>query len=201
MKRALPLLLALALLLAVPAGAVVYDDVSPNAWYAVAIDEVSHRGIMNGTSATMFSPKSPMSRGMLATTLNRVAGSPHSTAGLFFQDVEAGTWYIDAVIWCDEKGYMEGTDSTHFSPNLPLSREQLATVLWRYAGKPPASLSAIDSFSDAGSVSSWAKGGVAWCVYAGLLNGKPGDVLDPKGTVTRAEMAQVLLNYFIKFRL
>lgn len=200
MKRLLPALLVLSLLV-LPASAAIYDDVSPNAWYAVAVDEVSHREIMTGTSATTFSPNAPMSRGMLATILNRAAGSPHSTAGLFFQDIEAGTWYIDAVIWCDEMGYMEGTDATHFSPDLPLTREQLATVLWRYVGKLPASLSAVDSFADSAAINSWAKGGVAWCVSAGLLNGKPGNLLDPQGTVTRAEMAQVLLNYFIRFRL
>lgn len=200
MKRLLALLIAFSLC-ALPAGAAVYSDVSANAWYAVAVDEVSHREIMTGTSATTFSPNAPMNRGMLATVLNRAAGSPHSTAGLFFQDIEAGTWYIDAVIWCNEMGYMEGTDTTHFSPDLPLTREQLATVLWRYVGKPPAALSAAASFADSGAISSWAQGGVAWCVSAGLLNGKPNNLLDPKGTVTRAEMAQVLLNYFIKFRL
>ena len=200
MKRLLSLLLVFSLLV-LPVSAAVYDDVSPNAWYAVAVDEVSHRGIMTGTSDTTFSPNAPLSRGMLATTLNRLAGEPHSTAGLFFQDVEAGTWYIDSVIWCDEMGYMEGTDPTHFSPSLPLTREQLATVLWRYVGKPPAALSSITSFADSGAVSVWAQGGVAWCVSAGLLNGKPNHLLDPKGTVTRAEMAQVLINYFIQFRL
>ena len=101
MKRLLSLLLVFSLLV-LPVSAAVYDDVSPNAWYAVAVDEVSHRGIMTGTSDTTFSPNAPMSRGMLATTLNRLAGEPHSTAGLFFQDFEAGTWYIDSVIWCDE---------------------------------------------------------------------------------------------------
>ncbi len=200
MKRLLALLLVFALC-TLPAGAAVYSDVSANAWYAVAVDEVSHRGIMKGTSDLTFSPNASMSRGMLATTLNRLAGEPHSTAGLFFQDIEAGTWYIDSVIWCAEHEYMVGTDSTHFSPDLPLTREQLATVLWRYAGKPPASSSVTASFTDNASVSYWARGGVSWCVYAGLLNGKPNNLLDPQGTVTRAEMAQVLLNYFIQFRL
>ncbi len=200
MKRLLALSLVFALC-TLSASAAVYSDVSANAWYAVAVDEVSHRGIMKGTSDLTFSPNASMSRGMLATTLNRLAGEPHSTAGLFFQDIEAGTWYIDSVIWCAENNYMVGTDSTHFSPDLPLTREQLATVLWRYAGKPPASSSVTASFTDNASVSYWARGGVSWCVYAGLLNGKPNNLLDPQGTVTRAEMAQVLLNYFIQFRL
>lgn len=199
-KRLCSAALVLSLLI-VPARAAIYSDVSANAWYAPAVDEVSHRDIMRGTSELTFSPNAPMDRGMLATTLNRLAGEPHSTAGLFFQDVEAGTWYIDSVIWCAEHGYMVGTDSTHFSPGLPLTREQLATVLWRYAGKPPASASVTASFADNAAISSWARGGVSWCVYAGLLNGKPNQLLDPKGTVTRAEMAQVLMNYLVQFRL
>lgn len=140
MKRLLSLLLVFSLLV-LPVSAAVYDDVSPNAWYAVAVDEVSHRGIMTGTSDTTFSPNAPMSRGMLATTLNRLAGEPHSTAGLFFQDVEAGTWYIDSVIWCDEMGYMEGTDATHFSPSLPSPGSSWlpsSGVTW--ASPPPRSL-------------------------------------------------------------
>lgn len=198
MKRLCALLLALSLL-TLPAGAI-YADVSVNAWYAPAVDEVSHRGIMNGTSGSTFSPNALMSRGMLATTLNRLAGEPHSIAGLVFQDIQAGTWYIDSVIWCAEKGYMVGTDVTHFSPDLPLTREQLATVLWRYAGKPGGSATATSAFVDSAAVSSWAQGGVIWCASVGLLNGKPGGRLDPQGVVTRAEMAQVLLNYFIKFQ-
>lgn len=198
MKRFVSLLLLLALLTALSAGAV-FADVSVHDWYALAVDEMVYRDIMKGTSGTTFSPNALMTRGMLATVLNRAAGSPHSTAGLYFQDLEAGTWYIDSVIWCAEHGYMEGTDTLHFSPNLTLTREQLATVLWRYAGKPYANVSAAASFSDNAAVSSWAKGAMNWCVQEGILNGKPGNLLDPKGAVTRAETAQVLLNYFIRF--
>ncbi|MFG6373130.1 MAG: S-layer homology domain-containing protein, partial [Oscillospiraceae bacterium] len=160
MKRLLSLLLVFSLLV-LPVSAAVYDDVSPNAWYAVAVDEVSHRGIMTGTSDTTFSPNAPMSRGMLATTLNRLAGEPHSTAGLFFQDVEAGTWYIDSVIWCDEMGYMEGTDATHFSPSLPLPREELACVVVRYVGRRPGARSDISGFAGGGAGRGWAHGGGA----------------------------------------
>lgn len=198
MKRLCALALLFSLLV-LPAGAV-YADVSANDWYALAVDEVTYRGIMNGTSETTFSPSAPMSRGMLATVLNRVAGEPHSTAGLFFQDLEAGTWYIDSVIWCAEYGYMQGVDSTHFAPNLSLTREQLVTVLFRYSGVSAPGNTAT-TFADDAAISSWARGAVAWAARDGIINGKPGNLFDPKGTVTRAETCQVLLNYFIRFNI
>lgn len=197
MKRLLALLLAL-FLLVLPAGAV-YSDVSANAWYALAVDEITYRGIMNGTSSTTFSPNAVMSRGMLATALHRAAGSPHSTAGLYFLDIDAGTWYIDSVIWCAERSYMLGTDASHFSPDLPLTREQLATVIYRYAGWPTPPATLTTSFADDAAISSWARSAMAWCVREGLFRGKANNRLDPKGVVTRAEVCQVLLNYFTRF--
>lgn len=197
MKRLVSLLLALSLL-ALPAGAV-FTDVSVNDWCVLAVDEVVHRGVMKGTSDALFSPNAPMSRGMLATVLHRSAGSPHSTAGLYFQDIETGTWYIDAVIWCAERHYMVGVDAAHFAPDLPLTREQLATALYRFVGWQTIPANTSTTFFDDAAISSWARGPVAWCVKEGLLNGKPGNRLDPQGTVTRAEMAQVMLNYFTRF--
>lgn len=197
MKRLCASLLALSLLI-LPAGAV-FSDVSINDWYVLAVDEITHRNIMNGTSASTFSPNAPMSRGMLATVLHRTAGSPHSTAGLYFQDLDTGTWYIDSVIWCAEHHYMVGVDSSHFAPNLPLTREQMATALYRFAGWQSLPTNTATSFVDDAAISTWAREPVAWCVNAGLLSGKPDNRLDPKGVVTRAEACQMLYNYITHF--
>ncbi len=192
MKRFLALALA-AGLLAVPARAS-FSDVMAWDWSAPAVEYVQEKGIMNGVGGERFDPYGTVSRGMLATVLHREAGAPHSTAGLFFDDLEAGSWYIDSVIWCAEMGVVTGVDATHFCPNDPVTREQLALMLWRLAGWPKARGTA-DGFADAGQISWWAKGGVDWAVGAGVVSGKPDGTFLPQGTATRSEAAQMLMKY------
>ncbi len=192
MKHILALVLALGLL-AAPAAAS-FSDVMEWDWAAPAVEHVQQRGVMQGISADSFDPYGLVSRGMLATVLHREAGAPHSTAGLFFEDLEAGSWYIDSVIWCAEAGVVTGVDATHFSPDAPVTREQLALMLWRLAGWPEAKGSS-DGFSDAGQISFWAKGGVDWAVGAGVVSGLPDGSFAPQGTANRAQAAQMLMKY------
>lgn len=192
MKRLAPLVLILGLL-ALPAHAA-FSDVMEWDWSAPAVDYVQQRGIMNGVNADSFDPYGVVTRGMLATVLHREAGAEHSTAGLFFDDLEAGAWYIDSVIWCAEKGVVTGVDATHFCPDDPVTREQLALMLWRLAGWPDAQGSG-DGFADAGSISWWAKGGVDWAVGAGVLTGYPDGSFQPQGTANRSQAAQMLMRY------
>ncbi len=192
MKRFLALALA-AGLLAVPARAS-FSDVMAWDWSAPAVNYVQMKGIMNGVGGERFDPYGVVSRGMLATVLHREAGAPHSTAGLFFDDLETGSWYIDSVIWCAEMGVVTGVDANHFCPNDPVTREQLALMLWRLAGWPQA-LGSADGFADASQISWWAKGGVDWAVGAGIVSGKPDGTFLPQGTATRSEAAQMLMKY------
>ena len=192
MKRALALSLT-ALLLSAPAFAS-FSDVMAWDWSAPAVEYVQAKGIMNGVSAHTFDPYGTVSRGMLATVLHREAGAPHSTAGLFFDDIETGEWYIDSVIWCAEVGVVTGVDAAHFRPDDPVTREQFALMLWRLAGWPEVHGTSA-YFTDAGSISWWAKDGVDWAVGAGILSGLPDGSFAPQGTANRSQAAQMLMNY------
>lgn len=159
-----------------PKAAKVFADVPSNHWAKSAIDFVSAHGLFTGTSETDFSPAMTTTRGMVMTVLARLAGA----------DTKGGkTWYEPGMDWAKAQGISDGTD-----PEGIITREQLATMLYRYAkgetgGKP-------EGFADAESVSDWAVDAMAWCVEKGIVTGKPGDRLDPQGTATRAEVAAVL---------
>lgn len=173
-----------------------FTDVDTNQWYHDAIDYVLENGLMNGTSATAFAPNSATSRGQLVTILYRAAGSP-SVAGLDnpFADVAAGTWYTNAVIWAYHNGVTNGTSATTFNPNATITRQDLVTILYRYTGSPAADGSALNGFADAGSVSSYAKNAVSWAVVNGVINGTGNNKLAPTASATRAQIAQILMNY------
>lgn len=156
-------------------------DLDSGAWYYPAVSYVVEQGLMKGTSDTAFSPDAPMSRAMLWTVLYRVSGGAGSTTG-------AG-WYDAARAWSVECGVSDGTN-----PDGLLTREQIAVMLYRAAGSPAASGPALD-FTDADSASPWALDALRWAVDQGLMSGKGGGVLDPGGTATRAEVAQLLMNY------
>ena len=194
MKRSLALALLLALLLASPAAA--FTDVVEWAWYAPAVDYVQERGFMKGVGDDRFDPDGIVSRGMLAAVLHRIAGSPHSMAGLEFDDIEAGTWFADAVVWCGEAGVATGVDPTHFAPNDPVTREQVALMLWRVAGWPESGPRAI--FWDGGQINEWSRLGVDWTVHAGIVTGKSDGSFAPQGWATRAEIAQMLMKYDLR---
>ncbi len=192
MKRGTALALTVLLLASSPARAA-FADVAEDAWYAPAVAYVQEKGFMNGVPGGDFRPGDTMSRGMLTTVLHRTAGSPLSVAGLYFQDIEAGTWYIDSVIWCAEHGIVSGTDSLTFSPDAPVTREQVALMLWRMAGWPQSDY--VSAFSDARAINFWALSGVNWACQNGIINGKPDGSFDPQGTATRAEVAQMVMKY------
>lgn len=195
MKRGLSAALALALFLAVSplAQAAAFPDIQDTDWYAPAAAYVQVKGWMNGMGDGSFQPQGTMTRGMLATVLHRAAGSPLSTAGLYFEDIYAGTWYADAVVWCGDAGIVTGTDSLHFSPEHPVTREQVALMLWRLAGWPPPSRTAI--FVDGAQINTWSRAGVDWACQAGIVTGKSDGTFDPQGWATRAEVAQMLMKY------
>ena len=154
-----------------------FKDVPQNSWFASAVQYVTSNSLMNGTSTTAFSPSATMSRGMLMTVLARYAG----------ESTEGGTvWYEKGMNWAKNKGISDGS-----APNRNITREQLAAMLYRYAGEPDGAAD-LSAYADAGSVSAYAEKAVQWCVKNGILTGKTSSTLAPKATATRAECAAML---------
>ena len=171
----------------------IFSDVPNGAWYADAVDYVYAHGIINGTSATTFSPGSPMTRAMLVTVLHRAAGSPSAATGTAFSDVPSGAYYTDAVAWASANGIVTGYGNGRFGSNDPVSRAQIAAILWRYAGSPSAD--AGQDFADESSIPAYASAAVDWARTNGVVNGTTGNRFDPQGTATRAQVATILRNY------
>lgn len=170
-----------------------FKDVLQNSWFANAVQYVTSNNLMNGTSSTAFSPNANMSRAMLATVLYRMSGDT-AQAGSAFRDVSPSAYYAAAVNWASNKGIVNGTSASTFSPNANITREQLAAMLYRYAGEPDGSAD-LSAYTDAGSVSAYAQKAVQWCVKNGILTGKTANTLAPKATATRAECATMLQRF------
>lgn len=157
-----------------------FKDVPQNSWFASAVQYVTSNSLMNGTSTTAFSPSATMSRGMLMTVLARYAG----------ESTEGGTvWYEKGMNWAKNKGISDGS-----APNRNITREQLAAMLYRYAGEPDGAAD-LSAYTDAGSVSAYAEKAVQWCVKNGILTGKTSSTLAPEATATRAECAAMLQRF------
>ena len=197
---ALLLALILALSLSVTAYAAVEDtgfsDVAADAWYADAVTYVRDNGLMSGTSDTTFTPGGTMTRGMLVTTLYRMAGSSsleNEDLGYPFADVPGDAWYADGVYWARLAGVVGGYSEDQFGPDDPVTREQIAVILWRYAGSPAAE-SGTD-FADEGSISAYATQAVDWARANGIVNGVEDNRFLPQSSATRAQVATILRNY------
>lgn len=172
-----------------------FADVPAESWAADAVAFASAHELFNGTSETTFSPELTMSRAMLATVLYNLEGRPDQgmTNGEF-SDVNSGTWYTEGVSWAAENGIVSGYGDGQFGPNDSITREQLAVMLWRYAGSPAADEQTLD-FADADQVSSYAVEALCWAIANGLMRGPGGGLLDPGGITTRAQAAQMLKNF------
>lgn len=177
-----------------PSGGTGFRDVQADAWYADAVQYVVSEGLMNGTDADAFSPDASMSRAMLVTVLYRLSGEPAVSQDSGFADVAADAYYADAVSWETEQGIVTGTSQTAFSPDESVTREQMAALLYRYAGEPSAA-GDLSAYADADSVSAYASDAMAWCVENGVLNGTDGSRLEPAASATRAEVAAVLQRF------
>ena len=164
-----------------------------NHWAREAVSFAASRELFQGTSASTFSPNAPMNRAMLATVLYRLEDAAASGSH-GFADVAEGTWYTDAVTWASQSGIVTGTGNG-FNPSGNVTREQLATMLYRYAktlGMDTAVRGSLNSFADSGRTSGWAKDAMTWAVDNGLITGKGSSTLDPGGSATRAEVAAIL---------
>ena len=162
-------------------------------WAKDAVAFAASRELFQGTGANRFSPNAPMNRAMLATVLYRLedaaASGSHS-----FGDVPNGTWYTDTVTWASQNGIVTGTGNG-FQPEGNVTREQLATMLYRYAkmlGMNTAASGSLSGFADGARTSDWAKDAMSWAIGNGLITGKGSSTLDPAGSATRAEVAAIL---------
>ena len=185
-------------------GANPFTDVSEKDWFYGDVMFVYENGLMLGTSKTLFSPYGTATRGMMATILWRMEGSPAPKGKNSFTDVEAGKWYADAITWTAENGIFAGYGKDKFGPDDPITREQLAAIFYRYADYKGYDLTVkgnLDKFKDADKVTDYAKTAMQWAVGSGLMKGKSGNLLDPQGTATRAEIAAMLHRFIEKYEL
>ena len=181
-----------------------FTDISEKDWFYGDVMFVYENGLMLGTSKTLFSPHGTAMRGMMATILWRMEGSPVPKGKNSFTDVEAGKWYADAITWTTENGIFAGYGKDKFCPDDPITREQLAAIFYRYADYKGYDLTVkgdLDKFKDTDKITDYAKTAMQWAVGSGLVKGKSGNLLDPQGTATRAEIAAMLHRFIEKYEL
>ena len=176
-----------------------FTDVTSGDWFYDAVAYVYDKGMMEGTTDTTFAPAMNLTRSMIAQVLYNLEERPEAPGAAGFPDVAAGAWYADAVNWAAARGIVKGYDTGAFGPEDSVTREQLAAILYRYAQAKgydtTQSGMAVREFSDSASISDWAQTAMSWAVNAQVLSGKGNGVLDPQGTATRAEVAQMLMNF------
>ena len=175
-----------------------FIDVAEDAWYYDAVYYVYEKGLMEGTSATTFSPMMTTTRGMIVTILYRLEGSPAVVGESSFADVADGAWYTDAVVWANANGIVKGYGNGDFGPNDIITREQMATILFRYAsykGYDVSESADLSDYTDAEQVSDWALAELQWANAEELITGTSAATLTPGGDATRAEAATILMRY------
>lgn len=181
-------------------GGLPFTDVRPSDWFHENVVYVYENGLMNGTSDTLFTPYGTVTRGMIVTILHRLEGEPESGYDMPFTDVAEGQWYTEAIRWAAGEGIVNGVSDTAFAPNDPITREQFAAILWRYAKSKGYDVSIgestnILSYSDFDEISEYAIEAMQWACGAGIISGRGGGILDPRGTASRAEAAAMLMRF------
>lgn len=173
-----------------------YPDAEDH-WAEANIVKAINAGLFNGTGANTFSPDGVVTRGMFVTLLYRLSGEPAVTGAMTFSDVDAAQYYADAVIWASSNGIVNGMTATEFAPNAEVSREQMVTMLYRYAKYIESDTdesTKLNGFGDSAEVSDWAKEAMSWAVAEGIITGSNGN-LNPADASTRAQIATVLVRF------
>lgn len=171
-----------------------FTDLDSGKWYYPAVEYVVSEGLMVGVSDTTFGPNDNLTRGQLVTILYRMSGATAQASESTFSDVEANRYYTEAVIWAAENGVVTGFTDGTFRPNKDVTREEMVTIIYRYAEGAPVEEDHLSAFSDGASVSNFAKDAMNWAVANDIVHGVGNNTLDPKGTATRAQFANILLN-------
>ncbi len=176
-----------------------FSDLSSLAWYHDGIHFCIDNGYMNGVNEMKFNPTGSTTRAQVVAMIYRIDGEPAFMNDNIFPDVVADSWYEKAVVWANGKDIVSGYEDGNFGPNDPITREQFATMLYKYAQNQGEGFQGawmfLLSFNDRAEISSWADEAVHWCVMKGILTGKGGNVLDPKGYLTRAEAAAMIQRF------
>ena len=179
-----------------------FNDVKESDWFYGSVEWAWRSGLMNGTAEGQFSPKASTSRGMIVTLLYRLAGSPEAPRSSPFGDVSQSAWYAGPVAWAAWNGIVTGYSASSFAPNDPITREQFATILYRYAqfrGLDVSPGGSLSGFSDGGRVSAYARDAMSWANAQGLITGTGNRILDPKGQATRAQAAAILQRFVERY--
>ncbi|QHI72173.1 S-layer homology domain-containing protein [Aminipila terrae] len=175
-----------------------FKDVTQKDWFYNSVMNAVEKGWFKGTSDTTFGPSLSTNRGMIATALWRIEKEPTTAAASIFKDVANGSWYYNGISWAQANKIVEGYGNGKFGPQDNITREQMASILYRYAtfkGYDTSKTSGLDGFTDAGSISQYAKVSMAWAVENGLISGKGKGILDPKKGATRGEVATILTRF------
>lgn len=178
-----------------PHGTSFIDNVGAS-WYHDSVEFCSNAGLMKGVGGGKFAPQTVTTRAMLVQVLYNLSGEKCAAHG--FADVPANAWYADAVNWAAANGIVNGVSDTRFAPDDPVTREQMVTILRRYAlhfGAQDGAADALDAFADAGSASDYALDALRWAVTVGLVNGTSATQLSPQGSATRAQIATILMRF------
>ena len=171
-------------------------------WALQSIGYVYQTGLMSGISAGAFQPDANMSRAMFVTVLHRLSGKLAPTGVMVYTDVAANSWYTDAVAWATSAGIVNGTSASTFSPNASITREEMATMMMRYAkykGYDVTAAAELSSYADAVNIHDWAYRAMEWANGTGMIGGRTAFSLEPQGTATRAETATILVRFIEKF--
>ena len=180
-------------------GTLPFTDVKSGDWFYEAVQYVYDKGMMTGVSADRFAPASTTTRGMIVTILYRLENEPAVSGGSAFTDVENGAWYADAVVWAAANDIVNGTSATTFAPNSPITREQMVTMLYRFAqykGMDVVTLQEhLTGYPDGDQVSDYAIPAMNWAVGQGLIAGMENGTLVPQGSATRAQVATILMRF------
>ena len=178
-----------------------FADVAPKDWFFTAVNDAVALGLFSGVGEDRFAPTMQMTRSMIVQVLYSMEGTPAVEGTLKFTDTKPGQWYSNAVLWASQNGLVSGYDTGAFGVSDPITREQIALILYNYAALKGLDISAsaeLDSFEDGGKVSSWAKTAMQWIVAIGCISGKQNNgrlLLDPKGKTTRAEAVCVMVSF------
>lgn len=169
-----------------------------NHWAKDAIGYVYGQGLMSGVSDNKFDPDGTLTRAMVVTILYRLSGEPATFGAMPFSDVTGGSWYAKAVQWASKNNIVNGMGDGTFAPMQNITREQFASILYRYAqyrGERTDAKANLNGYTDAGQIGSWATEAMAWAAAEGLINGRTATTIAPKGTATRAEAATILMRF------
>ena len=199
MKKTVALLLAMCLLAAAIPLAAAFSDVPAGSWYAQAVNWAVARGITDGVGDDQFGPNLKVTRAQAVTMLWRIAGAPTTAGGTGFPDVAANKWYAQAVAWSKAHNIASGYADGSFGPSRPVTRQELATFLYRFAcyRDPNLTVPEVDlsGYADAGRISSYALEAMRWAVGNHIISGTSATTLSPRGTATRAQLVQMLYSW------